>query len=88
MFFVFTVMLYKVRKSHHLSQLLLFKLMPPDETPAFQGPAAPVIDQPLLGQEMSFLLSLRALHCFFVPGQTLLLLLLGCTSVLIHLLNT
>lgn len=75
-------------KSHYLSQLLLLKLMPSDQAPAFEGPAAPVVDQPLLGQQMSFLLSLRALHCFFVPGQTLLLLLLGCARVFIHLLNT
>ena len=75
-----------VRKSQYLSQLLLFKLVPPDQTPAFEGPAAPVVDQSLLGQQMSFLLSLRALHCFFVPGQTLLLLLLGCTRIFAHLL--
>lgn len=74
-------------RSLYLSQLLLFKLMLPDQTPAFQGPAAPVVDQPLLGQQMSFLLSLGALYCFFVPGQTLLLLLLGCARVFIHLLE-
>ena len=76
-----------VMKSIYLSQLLLFKLLLPEQTPAFEGPAAPVVDQPLLGQQVSFLLGLRALHCFFVPGQTLLLLLLGCARVFTHLLN-
>lgn len=72
----------------YLSHLLLLKLMPPDQTPAFEGPAAPVVHQSLLGQQMSLLLCLRALHCFFVPGKTLLLLFLGCAGVFAHLLKT
>lgn len=90
----FVLMLQKIRshimekrkQCRHLSELLLFNLVPPDQTPAFEGPAAAVVHQPLLGQQVRLLLGLRALHRFLVPGQTLLLLLLGRAGVFAHLL--
>lgn len=54
---------------------------------AFEGAAVPVIEDPLLGQEVGLLLGLGMLHVLLVLGQTLLLLLLRCAMVLIHLLR-
>lgn len=54
---------------------------------ALESAAVPVVENPLLGQEMGLLLGLGMLHVLLVLGQTLLLLLLGCAMVLIHLLR-
>lgn len=47
-----------IREELYLSHLLLFKLVPPDQCPAFHGPATPVIDQSLLVKEVGLIISL------------------------------
>lgn len=54
---------------------------------ALEGAAVPVVENPLLGQELGLLLSLGMLHVILVLGQTLLFLLLGCAVVLVHFLR-
>ncbi|TNN35226.1 hypothetical protein EYF80_054602 [Liparis tanakae] len=44
---------------------------------ALEGAAVPVVEDPLLGQELRLLLGLGVLHVLLVLGQALLLLLLG-----------
>lgn len=57
-----------------------------DDNFALEGPAVAVVEDPLLGQQLCLLLSLRVLHVLLVLGQSLLLLLLWCAVVLAHLL--
>lgn len=71
----------------HLSDLFLFQVVPLNHYFALEGAAVPVVEYPLLGQEVGLLLSLGMLHVLLVLGQTLLLLLLGCAMVLVHLLR-
>ena len=71
----------------YLSDLLLFKLVPLDHRASLDGPTAPVVDHPLLAQQVGLLLRLGALHRLFVPGQMLQLLLFGYPRVLSHLLR-
>lgn len=71
----------------HLAYLLLLQVVPLDHDFALESAAVPVVEDPLLAQQMGLLLGLRVLHVLLVLGQTLLLLLLGCAVVFIHLLR-
>lgn len=71
----------------HLSDLLLLQVVPLNHDSALKGAAVPVVENPLLGQEVGLLFGLGMLHVLLVLGQTLLLLLLGCAMVLVHLLR-
>lgn len=71
----------------HLSDLFLLCVVPLNHDFALEGATVPVIENPLLGQELGLLLSLGVLHVLLVLGQTLLLLLFGCAVVLVHLLR-
>lgn len=52
----------------HLSDLFLFQVVPLNHDFALEGTAIPVIENPLLGQEMGLLLSLGMLHILLVLG--------------------
>lgn len=71
----------------HLSDLFLFQVVPLNHDFALEGTAVPVVEYPLLGQEVGLLLGLGMLHVLLVLGQALLLLLLGCAMILVHLLG-
>lgn len=71
----------------HLSYLLLLQVVSLDDDFALEGPAVAVVEDPLLGQQLGLLLSLRVLHVLLVLGQSLLLLLLWRAVVLAHLLR-
>lgn len=71
----------------HLSYLLLLQVVSLDDDFALEGPTVAVVEDPLLGQQLGLLLSLRVLHVLLVLGQSLLLLLLWRAVVLAHLLR-
>lgn len=54
----------------------------------FEEAAVSVVVQPLLSEQVGFLLGLRVLQVFFMLRYPLLLLLLGCAMVLVHFLET
>jgi hypothetical protein len=61
--------------------------MPLDHDFAFEASAVPVVEDPLLAQNLGLLLSLAVLQVLLVLGQALLLLLLSGVVVFIHLLE-
>lgn len=71
----------------YLSDLLLLHVVPLNHDFALEGATVPVVEDPLLCQEVRLLLGLGMLHVLLVLGQTLLFLLFGCAVVFVHLLK-